>query len=100
YATDDARVYLDDMYAVGDLNWEDWLRRVEEVRGDTARFIGATADEVALLSNTSIGMNLATRMLPPGEVLLVADDFPSLTLPFLQQKFPARFIAPDPDGVI
>ena len=100
YATDDARVYLDDMYAVGDLNWEDWLRRVEEVRGDTARFIGATPDEVALLSNTSMGMNLAARMLPPGEVLLVADDFPSLTLPFLQQKFLARFVAPEPDGVI
>lgn len=100
YAADDARSYLDEMYSVGDRSWDEWLRRVEQIRAEVARFIGGSPEGVALLPNTSLGVNFAVAMLPPGEVLLLAEDFPSLTLPWLLQKFPPRFIQPDADGVV
>jgi len=54
-------------------------------RAKAARLIGAEADEIALTTNTSFGLNLAARMLPlaPGDVALVSDqDFPANVFPW------------------
>jgi selenocysteine lyase/cysteine desulfurase len=54
-------------------------------RAKAARLIGADADEIALTTNTSFGLNLAARMLPlvPGDVALVSDqDFPANVFPW------------------
>lgn len=83
----------------GDVHWDEWLARVEEVRGQVAAFIGADTRDVAFTANASLGLNLAARMLGPEvEVLLVADDFPSVTWPWMQHGHRVRFATPGPDG--
>ncbi len=50
------------------------------VRALCARMVGARAGEIALVPNTSFGLNLAARALPlaPGDVVLISDrEFPS-----------------------
>src|SRR5918999_4684331 len=51
-----------------------------------ARIIGATADEIALTTNTSHGINIAARCLPlrPGDVVLSSDrEFPANVYPWM-----------------
>jgi len=58
----------------------DWFSDVEELRSRVARLIGATADDVALVSATSYGLAVAARNLTagPGDRVLVLDqEFPS-----------------------
>jgi selenocysteine lyase/cysteine desulfurase len=100
YAAQAAKQYYDESYTRGDVCWNDWLARMDESRSAVARFVNASPDEVALVANTSVALNLAIRMLEPGEVVLVRDDFPSITLPWLLNGFPVRFVDSDPDGVV
>ncbi len=58
---------------------------VERVRANAARMIGASADDVAIVSAVSHGIATAARNLelPAGSrILRVADEFPSLALVF------------------
>ena len=51
-----------------------------------ARLVGAGAGEIALMTNTSYGLNLAARALPlrPGDVVLSSDrEFPSNIYPWM-----------------
>lgn len=96
-----ARSYLDAFYERGDTEWDFWLERVEEVRGQLARFVGARSSEVAFLANASSGLNLVADILEGnGEVLALADDFPSVTLPWLARGRRLRFLDSGPDGVV
>src|SRR4051794_1285322 len=69
------RAAVDDFYRDlemdADLKWRDWTERKEAVRATVARFVGAEADEIAFVANTSTGMNLVADLL--------ADDGPVLT---------------------
>ena len=42
----------------GDVHWDDWMERREQVRARVAALIGAEAEEIAFAPNTSTGMNL------------------------------------------
>src|SRR6266852_1431013 len=53
-ASDYYRLMMND----GDIHWDEWLAKREEVRKKVATFINAEADEVALTTNTSNGMNV------------------------------------------
>lgn len=57
--------------------------------------IGADADEIALMPNTTYGLNLAARALPlrPGTILTFDGEFPSCVYPF--QALGARGISLD-----
>src|SRR5258708_7753278 len=44
--------------AEGDTAWPDWSRRVEATRASAALMIGATAEEIALVPNTTAGIGL------------------------------------------
>jgi cysteine desulfurase/selenocysteine lyase len=58
-------------------------------RAAAAALIGASADEIALCPNTSVGINIAARCLPlePGDVVLVSDrEFPANVYPWLALK--------------
>jgi selenocysteine lyase/cysteine desulfurase len=77
----------------GDDNWEAWLAQMEVVRGRVARFIGAQADEIAFVANTSEGMNiLADLVAHDGPVLSDELEFPTVTLPFLHRGAQMQFI--------
>lgn len=54
-----------------------------------ARLIGATKDEVALVQNTSTGLNIVANMLgyPKGSNVVTTDlEYPSVVYPWLRQK--------------
>jgi cysteine desulfurase/selenocysteine lyase len=62
------------------------LQRAREL---SARLIGATAREIALMPNTTIGLNVAARALPlvSGDVVLTFDrEFPSVVYPWLARN--------------
>lgn len=53
-------------------------------RRQFAALVGADADEIALMPNTTYGLNLAARALPlrPGVILAFDGEFPSCVYPF------------------
>ncbi len=69
---------------------DDYVRALEQIRATretAARFIGATADEIALLGPTSLGLSLFAQGLdwaPGDEVLYYADDYPANVYPWLE----------------
>ncbi|HXQ27970.1 MAG TPA: aminotransferase class V-fold PLP-dependent enzyme [Gemmatimonadales bacterium] len=65
------------------------LAGLQAAREQVARLINATAGEIALTTNTGVGLNLAARALPlrPGDVVLVSDkQFPANVYPWLLLK--------------
>lgn len=83
----------------GDVHWDAWLERVELTRAALARFLGVTSREIGFLGNSSAGMNdIAAMLWGQGAVALLRGDFPSVTLPWMQQAFDVRFMEPAPDG--
>jgi selenocysteine lyase/cysteine desulfurase len=96
-----ARGYLDAFYERGDTEWDYWLQRVEEVRGQLAGFLGARPAQVAFLANASSGLNLVADIFEgDGDVLALADDFPSVTLPWLVRGRNLRFVESRANGVV
>lgn len=70
----------------GSANYPDWSRRVEHLRTLAANLIGALPEEIALVGNTTAGINLVAEGLPwrPGDnVVIRADEFPSNQYPWL-----------------
>lgn len=85
----------------GDIGWSAWLKRKEEIRAELARFIGASAREVAFLGSTSMGFNAVARWLVfrgVREVVTLAQEFPSTTVPLLHAGLTLRVVAPRDDG--
>ncbi len=64
-----------------------WMKQVADLRCRVAGMIGADLDEIALLGNTTAGINLAAEGYPwqPGDNIVTrADEFPSNQYPWLQ----------------
>lgn len=79
------------------------LEAASTARRQFAALVGADASEIALMPNTTYGLNLAARALPlrPGVILTFDGEFPSCVYPF--QALGARGIAlefiPKRDGL-
>jgi len=100
-AAREGKRYYDEMAEHGDVAWEDWLCRVEQIREKLATFINADARSVAFTYSTSHGMNLIAGILDHcGDVLCPTDEFPSCTLPWLQQRYRVHFVRPRDRGII
>jgi cysteine desulfurase / selenocysteine lyase len=85
--------YYNQMMNDGDVHWDDWLKRREEVRTQVASFINAEPDEVGLTTNTSSGMNLIIDALDNhGEVLSCDLEFPVSTIPWMHRRIPVHLI--------
>jgi len=70
----------------GDTLWPQWARGVEQLRTTTAALIGCQTQEIALVHNTTAGINLVAEGFPwqPGDnVVTLADEFPSNQYPWL-----------------
>jgi len=66
-----------------------WLDRVEQTRKKLARFLGASADEIAFTKNTSESMNIAANALPlraGDKVLMIHGDHPNNAYAFLNLR--------------
>lgn len=78
--------WADDMALNGDVDWARWRSRVDEVRALAAQLINSSVEEVALVRNTTEGVNLVAEGFPwkAGEnVVLPAREFPTNLLPWL-----------------
>jgi cysteine desulfurase / selenocysteine lyase len=78
--------WLDETAHQGDTLWLDWSRQVEHTRRTAARLIGAEADEIALVPNTTAGINLVAEGLDwraGDNVVTLADEFPSNLYPWM-----------------
>jgi selenocysteine lyase/cysteine desulfurase len=65
--------------------WGAWQEDMEAVRSKAAELLGASPEEIALIHNTTEGMNLvaASLDLSPGDEVIVADhEHPSGTIPW------------------
>lgn len=79
--------------ADGDLHWDDWLAKREEVRRSVARFINAEPDEIGLTTNTSSGMNVIVDALEGrGEVISCDLEFPVSTIPWMHRRIPVHLL--------
>ena len=77
----------------GDDHWDLWLAQTEVIRERVARFIGAQADEIAFVANTSDGMNLLADLVSAdGPVLSDEMEFPTVTLPFIHRGAQMQFV--------
>ncbi|HJO02452.1 MAG TPA: aminotransferase class V-fold PLP-dependent enzyme [Acidobacteriota bacterium] len=55
--------YYDATVRDGDVHWDEWLDRVESVRGSVARLIQAHSHEIGFTNNASSALNLVARKL-------------------------------------
>jgi cysteine desulfurase/selenocysteine lyase len=77
----------------GDIHWDEWLSKREEVRREIASLINAEPDEVALTTNTSSGMNVIIDALENhGEVISCDLEFPVSTLPWMNRRIPIHLV--------
>ncbi len=75
-----------DSAANGDVPWLTWASGVERLRRRFAAFLAAGEDEIALVPNTTVGINIVAEGFPwqPGDNVVVPDDeFPSNLFPWL-----------------
>jgi len=85
--------YYHQMMADGDLHWDEWLEKREEVRRSVARLINAEPDEIGLTTNTSSGMNLIVDALQNrGEVISCDLEFPVSTIPWMHRQIPVHLV--------
>jgi cysteine desulfurase / selenocysteine lyase len=88
-----ATEYYHQMTNDGDVYWDNWLAKREEVRKQVARFINAEPDEVGLTTNTSNGMNLIVDALENhGEVISNDLEFPVSTIPWMHRRIPVHLV--------
>jgi selenocysteine lyase/cysteine desulfurase len=83
-----------------------------KARAACARLIGAQPAEIALMVNTSYGLNLAARALPfaPGDVVITSDrEYPSNVYPWMEletsrgvalKRIPCAGVLPDEDAIL
>jgi len=96
--------FLNECSSRGSLGYGRWLDRLAAVRRRVAGLIGAAADEIAFIPNTSTGLATVAEGLDwrPGEAVLVArPDFPANVYPWqhLERRgVQVRFIERRPNG--
>jgi len=76
----------DECLREGDTLWPEWARRIHDMRQEAAGLIGADADEIALVPNTTAGINLVAEGLdwhPGDNVVTLADEYPSNLYPWM-----------------
>jgi selenocysteine lyase/cysteine desulfurase len=85
--------YYQQMMNDGDVHWDEWLEKREDVRRKVAALINAEPDEIALTTNTSSGMNVIIDALEThGEVISCDLEFPVSTLPWMNRRIPVHLV--------
>lgn len=73
----------------GDTVWPQWASEIDHLRGDFAGLLNCDAAEIALIPNTSFGINVVAEGLPwqPGDnIVIPSGEFPSNVFPWQNQK--------------
>ncbi|MEM6978629.1 MAG: aminotransferase class V-fold PLP-dependent enzyme [Planctomycetota bacterium] len=88
-ASDMMRSFIDTASQHGDVYWLDWSERINQLRSQFAELTHCEPDEVALVPNTTAGINLIAEGFPfeRGDSVVVPEgEFPSNRFPWLNQK--------------
>ncbi len=88
-AAERLRRFADQASRSGDKHWMEWSLNVARLRTAAAQLLGASEREVALVPNTTIGINLVAEGFPwkSGDNLIVPDnEFPSNLLAWKNLK--------------
>ena len=95
--------YFDEFLAGGaTVHREGWLEQVEDARQAVARLLNAEPGEIAFVQSASHGINMIARMVaaPGDHILSNAGEFPSVTLPWLNQDIAIGYLEPAADGAL
>ena len=90
----------------GDFHWPAWSACASNLRKDAARLLGAQPGEIALVPNTTLGIQTIALAFPwqsGDSVVLPSNEFPSNKLPWLaleSRGVQVRLVEPSPDGSI
>lgn len=111
-ARDAVRTYNDKRAEMYEMRGEDFFPHLDRSRSLVAQLIGADADEIALTTNTSWGVNLAAYALPlgPGDIVLGSEgEFPANVYPWMAaakargftfELLPMTGHGPDEDAIV
>lgn len=81
--------FADQAACQGDVDWLQWAGDVEDMRRSIADWLHVQPLEIAMIPNTSFGINIVAQGLdwqPGDNVVVPRDEFPSNLFPWLQQK--------------
>ncbi|HBU06804.1 MAG TPA: hypothetical protein DEB09_01845 [Candidatus Magasanikbacteria bacterium] len=93
-AAEEGKKYYDTVL-YGNVDWDEWCKKIDKVREKVAKLINADKEEIAFIPNTSFGMNFVAQMLRgKGEVVTMDDEFTTTTLPWVNQSFKLNFVKP------
>lgn len=73
----------------GDTAWPGWAQAAERTRRTAAHLINAQPSEIALIPNTTAGINLVAEGIdwrPGDNIVTLADEFPSNLYPWMHQR--------------
>ena len=80
------REWADDQERNGVVNWLSWERRLDDLRLQLARLIGANTDEIAFVGSTTHGIGLIAEGFPwkaGDSVVTAAEEYPSNLYPWM-----------------
>jgi selenocysteine lyase/cysteine desulfurase len=80
------RAWAEDQENHGVVHWPSWERRLEDIRGNVARLIGADRDEVAFVTSTTQGISLVAEGFSWREgdnVVTATEEYPSNLYPWM-----------------
>jgi cysteine desulfurase / selenocysteine lyase len=98
------QAWLDEAVDSGSPVWPEWVRKMEATRTAAAQMIGAHADEIALVLNTTAGIGLVAEGIDwraGDNVVTLADEFPSNVYPWFNlasRGVETRRVATDVSG--
>ncbi len=111
-ARDAVAAYNDKRAEMHRMRAEDFFPQLDRSRALVAQLIGASAEEIALTTNTSWGVNLAAYALPlgPGDIVLGSEgEFPANVYPWMAaakqrgftfERVPMQGFAVDEDEIL
>ena len=91
--------YFAETEAEGDAPWPRWLERTDAVRASAAVQTGGAPQDLDILASTAAALNAVAPYVPEGApVVAIEDEFPSVTLPFVNRGHPIRRVPIDGRG--